>query len=448
MREGVPDRLDPVRRARRSGRRAERRSATLHERGVDDAYLYGAASRRRRPRRVLPADRAARALRPAGAAPTRRSRRTSCRRRWRRSAPAARGGGVAAALPARDSAEQDAGRRPRGSATPATARALAAAATRRSRWSYLYGDDTRGAGRAASARRGRLDDGLPMIKPPAGRGRSPLYFWLGGMARRSRSSRSPATCAGDHRDARGRAAGRARRRCAAARPPLLIDDLGRPGRFQHMLRISSRARRCRWAVGADALRQPGAARGRRATCSGDRAARALGAANALAAASSAPTPACCSPRPRCRSGRARGCSSARSSSHGDRPPALPRAAGVLAPRATRGARGPLSACRRRPWPPSHACPRQREAARAIRGAAAHSKVMKGAKGRRAPGSLQATRQPKLAHAASVIHLAAGLAFRFAWVRAGHLFALDDRGVAAEARRGIAGEVHDGRPLGR
>ncbi len=50
---------------------AARRVATLHERGVDGAYLYGARRARRgagrRPRRVLPAHRAARALRAAGA---------------------------------------------------------------------------------------------------------------------------------------------------------------------------------------------------------------------------------------------------------------------------------------------------------------------------------------------------------------------------------------------
>ena len=51
---------------------AERRVATLHARGVEGAYLYGAADAararaRRRARRVLPAHRAARALRAAGA---------------------------------------------------------------------------------------------------------------------------------------------------------------------------------------------------------------------------------------------------------------------------------------------------------------------------------------------------------------------------------------------
>src|SRR5262249_1805617 len=72
-----------------------------------------------------------------------------------------------------------------------------------------------------------------------------------------------------------------------------------------------------------------------------------------------------------------------------------------------------------------------------------SKAMKSAKWAvRAGLALQATRRPRLAHAASVIHLAARLAFRVAWVRAGRISALDDRGVAEEARRGRARDVHD------
>ena len=43
LREGVPDRLDPVRPLRRARRASRaRRVATLHERGVEGAYLYGA----------------------------------------------------------------------------------------------------------------------------------------------------------------------------------------------------------------------------------------------------------------------------------------------------------------------------------------------------------------------------------------------------------------------
>ena len=55
--------------------------------------------------------------------------------------------------------------------------------------------------------------------------------------------------AGDHRSARGRARGRARR-ARRPRPPLLILDLGRPGALPTTCcASSSRARRCRWARG-------------------------------------------------------------------------------------------------------------------------------------------------------------------------------------------------------
>ena len=69
---------------------AERRVATLHERGVEDAYLYGAG----RPTSAAGGLGAFFLLTEAperyglpGAAPTRRSRRTSSPRRWPRSAP-------------------------------------------------------------------------------------------------------------------------------------------------------------------------------------------------------------------------------------------------------------------------------------------------------------------------------------------------------------------------
>ena len=42
VRQGVPDRLDPVRPDEELVELAERRVAALHERGVEGAYLYGA----------------------------------------------------------------------------------------------------------------------------------------------------------------------------------------------------------------------------------------------------------------------------------------------------------------------------------------------------------------------------------------------------------------------
>jgi formate-dependent nitrite reductase membrane component NrfD len=63
-----------------------------------------------------------------------------------------------------------------------------------------------------------------------------------------------------------------------------------------------------------------------------------------------------------------------------------------------------------------------------------SKVLKAAKWTvRAGLALQLTRSPKLAHVASVAHLAAGLLFRYGWVRAGVVSARDDRAVAEMAR---------------
>ena len=73
VREGVPDRLDPVRPLRRARRRSPSgASSTLQDRGLRRRLPLRRGRRprraaRRRPRRVLPADRAARALRAARA---------------------------------------------------------------------------------------------------------------------------------------------------------------------------------------------------------------------------------------------------------------------------------------------------------------------------------------------------------------------------------------------
>ena len=93
LREGVPDRLDPVRPLRRARRgRQAAASPTLHARGVEGAYLYGAGDAperpaRRRPRRVLPAHRDARALRPARPGRLADPGERRARRRWPRWAP-------------------------------------------------------------------------------------------------------------------------------------------------------------------------------------------------------------------------------------------------------------------------------------------------------------------------------------------------------------------------
>jgi formate-dependent nitrite reductase membrane component NrfD len=320
-------------------------------------------------------------------------------------------------------------------------------------WSYLYGDDTAYAGTERATGNmpplGGVSHG--MIKAPVWTWEVPLYFWLGGMASGSAFVALACDLAGDHR-----AAALSRKVALAAlipSPPLLVLDLGRPERFLYMLRIvktRSPMSMGVWAltifgnlagaaVSADLLKRP-------------RLGRRLGAANVLVAGYLgsytgvllAATAVPLWSRSRLFLG-----------------PifvATATATGAAACRLAISATGESEETTRRALNRVQAAAMAAELALSIVndkrlgdvGAPLHaSKVMKGAKwAARAGLALQATRRPKLAHAASVIHLAAGLAFRFAWVRAGHVSALDDRGVAEEARRGIAGEVHDGRPLGR
>jgi formate-dependent nitrite reductase membrane component NrfD len=113
--------------------------------------------------------------------------------------------------------------------------------------SFLYGDDTRYAGAApapaeiAAANRRMRDGGLPddlrgpFLKPPVWTWEVPLYFWFGGIASGSAFVALAADLAGDERSAAV-----ARKLALAAvlpAPPLLIADLGRPARFLNMLRI-------------------------------------------------------------------------------------------------------------------------------------------------------------------------------------------------------------------
>jgi formate-dependent nitrite reductase membrane component NrfD len=75
----------------------------------------------------------------------------------------------------------------------------------------------------------------PVIKAPVWTWEVPLYFWFGGVAAGSSFVALACDLAGDHR-----AAVVARRVAIAAvvpSPPLLILDLGRPARFLNMLRI-------------------------------------------------------------------------------------------------------------------------------------------------------------------------------------------------------------------
>ncbi len=116
------------------------------------------------------------------------------------------------------------------------------------RWSYLYGSDTAYADRGKAngqvpeaARRMRGGEDLPevvqgpMIKPAVWTWEVPAYFWLGGITSGSSFIALACDLAGDHR-----AAAVARKVAFVAVvpcSPLLIMDLGRPGRFLNMLRI-------------------------------------------------------------------------------------------------------------------------------------------------------------------------------------------------------------------
>ena len=173
--------------------------------------------------------------------------------------------------------------------------ALARRAWGDARWSYLYRSDTsyaaerpgpdEVAGAARQMRAGEEPGSVygPIVKPPVWTWQVPLYFWFGGIASGSAFVALACDLAGDRRSA-----ATARKLALAACvpcPPLLVADLGRPERFLHMLRIlkpRSPMSTGAWcltlfgnlgaaAVAADLLGRP-------------RAARSLGAANALVGA--------------------------------------------------------------------------------------------------------------------------------------------------------------------
>ena len=160
------------------------------------------------------------------------------------------------------------------------------------RWSYIFGEGTDYASvmpdleaieqAAREARGGELPDVVqgPVINAPVWTWEIPLYFWFGGIAAGSSFVALACDLAGDEHSAR--VARKVALGALMPSPPLLIMDLGRPERFYNMLRIfkpRSPMSMGAWAlsafgglaaaaVGADLL-------GRR------REARALGAANAI-----------------------------------------------------------------------------------------------------------------------------------------------------------------------
>jgi formate-dependent nitrite reductase membrane component NrfD len=325
------------------------------------------------------------------------------------------------------------------------------------RWSYLYGEDTKYGSEmpdieairdaARRARSGPLPDTVqgPVMKPPVWTWEVPLYFWIGGIAAGSSFVALACDLAGDDESATV-----ARKVALAAlvpSPALLILDLGRPERFYKMLRIfkprspmstgvwalSAFGALAATAVGADLL-------GRR------REARALGAANAvvggylgsytgvLLASTAVPVWA----RSRLLLGpifvstaTATGAAACR---------LVLAARGLPVGHPTRNALGRvemgamaaellLSIVNER-----RLGPLARHLEQATPG-----KLFKAAKWSVRTGlALRLVRRrggPVTHHAASVLYLAAGLMFRYAWVAAGPPSARDDRMVADLARDG-------------
>jgi formate-dependent nitrite reductase membrane component NrfD len=310
-------------------------------------------------------------------------------------------------------------------------------------WSYLYGDDTRYAAPTpdGAGEPGPLGEVAPgMMKPPVWTWQVPLYFWTGGIASGSAFVALACDLAGDQDGAA--VARKVSLGALAASPPLLVLDLGRPLRFLHMLRIfktRSPMSMGAWAltvfgnlaagaVGADLF-------GRRRT------AQRIGAANVLVggylgsytgvllASTAVPLWA----RSRLFLGPIFVCTAT--------------ATGAAACRLVLSAAG-----RRREHPTIVALSDvQAGAMLAELGLSVinerrlgdygaplrRSKLMQAAKWLVRGGlGLQLTRRRELEHAASVVHLAAGLLFRYAWVKAGPASARDDRAVA-EAARGAA-----------
>ena len=118
-------------------------------------------------------------------------------------------------------------------------------------WSYLFGRDTRYAGAdaddgtepgavAAANRRRRSGEMTgpvqgPVIHPPVWTWEVPLYFWFGGIASGAAFAALAADLAGDESSAA--VARKVALGAVLPAPMLLIADLGRPARFLNMLRI-------------------------------------------------------------------------------------------------------------------------------------------------------------------------------------------------------------------
>jgi hypothetical protein len=322
-------------------------------------------------------------------------------------------------------------------------------------WSFLFDRDTAYASAepapgqvAEAARRMRSGPapeklGGPFVKAPVWTWEVPLYFWFGGVAAGSSFVAAACDAAGDRRSAA--IARRVALGAVAPCPPLLIADLGRPGRFLNMLRIlkpRSPMSTGAWclvafgtvgagAVGADLAGRP-------------RTARRLGAANALlgaylgsyAGVLLATTAVPVWARSRAFLGPIFVSTAAATGAAACRLALV--AAGLPAGHPTRSALGTIETgavatelalsrinARRlgRAGRPLHES-RSGRLFRAAEAAAASGLALRLARRRLGP---------RAHHVASALYLAGGLAVRHAWIEAGRASARDDEAVALGAR---------------
>jgi formate-dependent nitrite reductase membrane component NrfD len=322
-------------------------------------------------------------------------------------------------------------------------------------WSYLFTSDTEYAdvqpepGEVAAANRaGRLGPMPatvhgPVIKPPVWTWEVPLYFWIGGVASGSAFVALACNLAGDAESAA--VARKVALGAVGPAPLLLIADLGRPGRFLNMLRIfkpRSPMNLGAWclvafstvgagAVGADLLGRP-------------RAAAALGAAEALLGGylgsytgvllASTAVPAWA--RSRLFLGPIFVATATATGAAATRLVLVAR--GLPDGHPTRTALGRIETASMVTELVLSGINRRRlgRAGAALRTGSAHA-LFRAAEAAVVAGlalRLGGRRKERVEHhVASSLYLAAGLAFRFAWVHAGRTSAADDEAVARMAR---------------
>ncbi|HVL95717.1 MAG TPA: NrfD/PsrC family molybdoenzyme membrane anchor subunit [Solirubrobacteraceae bacterium] len=330
-------------------------------------------------------------------------------------------------------------------------------------WSFLFRRDTAyaahgdGAARdervAAAARRARGGDEVPVevqapvINAPVWTWEVPLYFWFGGIATGAAFAAAAADVAGDHRTAR--IARLVSIGAIGPGTPLLILDLGRPARFLHMLRIfklRSPMSTGAWclvafsnamgaAVAADLLGRPRAARALGGVGAG--LATYLGSYTGVLLASTAVpvwarSRAYLPPMFMCTAAATGAAATRLALAASGTPPGHPsRVALGTVETAAMAAELALSEINERRLGPLGETLGRGRPGRLFAGARAAvlaGLALRAARGRGGPWTH---------HVASVLYLAAGLAFRFAWVGAGRASAADHEAVARNARRGYA-----------